>query len=140
MSIIAVAALIIVSAVLLWWLDPTMRRARSFKAKLKDREPLSDAAMVANYFATEGVALETPGGVRRIFAKQMGYPAEKLLPDDDLTFYWYDLDMIEVVREIEAEFGIELTDSDAENTRCTIRDVSLLVTHKTADAITDHAK
>ena len=130
MNLIGCAALFFILALLVWWLDPNARRERRFTTKLKVREPLSDAAMVSRYFATDDIVPETPGRVRRLFAKQMGYPADKLLPDDDLTFYWYDLDMIELMKELEVDFGIEITDKDAEGTPCTIRDVSLLVSGK----------
>jgi hypothetical protein len=61
----------------------------------------------------------------------MGYQAEKMLPDDDLMFFWADLDMVELVRDLEQEFGIEITRADAASVAsCTIRAVTDLVARK----------
>lgn len=68
--------------------------------------------------------------MRRLFAKHTGYPAEKLRPDDDLVFFWADLDVAELLRELEATFGIVLTDAEVERTRRTTRAVALPVASK----------
>jgi len=120
---IGLAAMIVV----VWWLDPNLRRGRKFEAELSVREPLPDAEMVSRYFASDNVAPEVPPMERRIFAKHTEYPAEKLLPDDDLTFFWVELDMVELLKELESEFGITITDALARHTPCTIRAVSRMV-------------
>ncbi len=124
---IGVAVLVLV---LLWRLDPNLRRFRQFDHELAAREPLPDAEWVARYFATDDVPPHIPPQVRRVFAKQMCYPAEKLLPDDDFALFWAELDMADLIEELESEFGIVLSISDTERIPCTIRAVSLLVASK----------
>lgn len=46
--------------------------------------------------------------MRRVFAPRIGYPAEKLLPDDDRSFFWADL-----VRDLKQAFAIEITKSES---------------------------
>jgi hypothetical protein len=127
---VGLATLAVVIFVLVWWLDPNLRRGRKFAAGLKTRPPLSDAQMISRYLAEDDVPAEVPGRVRRVFAKFMAYPAEKLLPDDDLTFFWVDLDMIGLFQELESGFGITISPAEAERIPCTIRGVSLLVARR----------
>jgi hypothetical protein len=127
---VIVAVLGLVVWLLMWRLDPSLRRTREYEAELATREPLPDADMIARHFAMDDVAAEVPSRVRRVFAKHMDYPAEKLLPDDDFAFFWAELDMVDLVRELESGFGIAITNAEAERTPCTIREVSLLVASK----------
>ncbi len=115
---------------LVWRLDPNLRRGREYEAELATREPVSDEELVSRYFATCALDSEVPVRVRRVFAKHMAYPTQKLLPDDDLEFFWAELDMVELVEELESGFGIVITQADTERTPCTIRAVSLLVASK----------
>jgi hypothetical protein len=112
-------------------LDPDLRRCWQYEAELATREPLSDAAMIRRYFAEDDIDLEVPAQVRWVFAKHTGYPAEKLLPDDDLAFFWADLDMAELIEELESGFGFTITSADLKRTPCTIRAASHLVASKT---------
>ena len=68
-----------------------------------------------------------------MFARHTNYPAEKLLPDDDLAFSLAGLDLDELLAELEEGFGIVITNADAERTACTIRAVSLLIARKHAE-------
>jgi hypothetical protein len=112
---------------LVWLLDPNLRRIRAYEASLAAREPLPDEEMLRRHFAPGEVAPDVPGAGRRIFARHMDYPADKLLPDDALTPFWADLDLADLVGELEAEFGVTFTDADLEQTPCVIRAVSLLI-------------
>ncbi len=124
-------ALLAVGAVLAWLLDPNRRREREFTAELATREPVSDEELFARYYAAGEAAADAPGRVRRVFARHMDYPADKLLPDDDLLFFWDELDMIDLIRDLEREFGIEITNTDVATVpSCTIRAVSHLVSRK----------
>jgi len=115
---------------LIWWLDPNLRRKREFALELTHRTPLPDAEFVAQSFDSCNLDPEIPSKVRQIFAKHMEYPAEKLFADDDFTFFWAELDMVDMVREIESRFGVQFPNVEIERTPCTIRAVSLLVAHK----------
>jgi hypothetical protein len=127
-------ALFAVVAVFVWLFDWSFRRGRAFMAELTARLPVPDDKLFDQYFANEEMGIDIPWRVRRIFAKHMNYPANKLLPDDDLSFFWNDLDMIDLIRDLELEFGIEFTDADISSVpNCTIRAVSRLVSHKLSD-------
>ena len=124
-------AIFAVIAVLVWFLDPNLRRGRVFTVELATREPVSNEELFARHYAPDEITYDVPGRVRRVFARHMDYPAEKLLPDDDLMFFWDELDMIDLIRDLEQEFGIEITKADVETvTSCTIRAVSHLVSRK----------
>lgn len=88
LQVLVLVGLALVVGLLACWLDPCQREGRKFEAELTTREPVSDAEMVARYFATDEVAPEIPAKARRVFAQYMPYPAEKLLPDDDFMFYF----------------------------------------------------
>jgi len=115
-------------AVVVWLFDPQIRRWRRFKAELRRREPLPDDVLVSQYFVGSEIPADLPGRVRRLFAEHMGYPAEKLLPDDD--FSWEELDCSPLIKAIESEFAIEFTKGELELTAFTIRAVSALVAAK----------
>jgi hypothetical protein len=117
-----------VGAVLLY-LSPNVRDERRYKATMASRNAVDDEELFGRYFGPDEVAANIPGLVRQIIAKEMGYPAEKMLPDDDLMFYWAEVDGIYLIREIEEMFGVEISQADAEQTMMTIRGISGLV-HK----------
>jgi hypothetical protein len=113
-------------------LFPGVREERRYKAELSERKPVTDEELFRQYFDAGDVAPDVPGRVREVFAKHMGYSPEKMakmLPDDDLSFYWNEVDAIDQVRDLEQAFNITITKAEFERTRCTIRSVSLLVEH-----------
>jgi hypothetical protein len=128
-------ALFIAVTAIVWFFHPGIRRERQFKAELAARESISDEELFRHYFASNGVAPDVPGRVRRIFAKHTQYPADKLLPDDDLMFVWHEMDSTDLVRDVDREFGIEITGAEAESVpHCSIRAVTELVSRKTSKA------
>jgi len=116
---------------LAWRLDPDLQRGREYEEELAIRKPLSDAEMIRQYFAADTIDPEVPVKVRRLFAKYTEYPVEKLLPDDDLGFFWADMDMVELIEELESGFDFKITSADLKRTPCTIRAASQLVASKT---------
>ena len=106
-----------------YWLG---RRARAFKAEVVGRQPVPDAELADRYFAG-GVSPDVPARVRRLFADHTGYPRERLLPDDDLSFFWEDTDPSPLVHALEEEFGVALPDDRLAAIRPTIRDVVTLI-------------
>lgn len=131
---IAVFAVAVGVGMFLWWLlDPNEQRGRAFEAEMVARSPLTDAELVSRYFAGGELATQVPIAVRRIFAEHTTYPAEKLLPDDDLTFFWAELDAAEMIGELESAFGVTFSAAEVERTPCTIRAVSRLVASKQAE-------
>ena len=136
-GLLDVAVLVLVVLLLLLWrFDPDQRRFRRFDSQLANREPLPDAELVARFFATDSVPPKIPPQVRLLFASHMGYPAEKLLADDDFALLWAELDLVELIEELESGFSIDLSNSDVERTPFTIRAVSLLVASKVGRSAT----
>ena len=124
-------AVFAVVSVLVWLLDPNLRRGREFTAELATREPVADDDLFGRHFSPAETGPEVPGRVRRVFTRHMGYPAEKLLPDDDLSFFWNEADAVDLIRDLEREFGIEITVADVATLQsCTIRAVAHLVSRK----------
>jgi acyl carrier protein len=128
----AIAALLAVLFVWVVLFHPDERRRRQYESLLASREPVTDEQLSQQFFNAGEIAPEIPGAIRTIFAKHMSYHAVKMLPDDDLNFYWNEIDMVDLVREVESRFGISISDLDAEHCRCTIRSVSMLVQSKYA--------
>ncbi len=116
--------------VLIWRLDPNQRRWRAFDAVLKGREPVDDVALVARFFPGEDLPADVPPRVRHVFARLMNYPADKLLPDDDLTFFWATVDGEPLLKSLGEEFGVTFTDKDDVKAVPTIRAVSRLIASK----------
>lgn len=127
--LLMIVVLTVAAALYAYWnYDARMRRR--YEAEFATREQVNDDELFRRFFDSGETAPDVPGEVRRTFAKYMGYPAQKLLPDDDLSFFWAEMDMADLIRELETAFGIEITGEDAANTPCTIRAVTSLVTSK----------
>jgi hypothetical protein len=107
-------------------LDPDLREWRRYEAELRARPLVPDEELVAGYFGS-GTIPDIPARVRRVFAEWMGYPADRLLPDDDFTFFWAELDGEPLIVSLEEEFGAVFPEADVATTRPTIRQVSALV-------------
>jgi hypothetical protein len=106
---------------LLWTLfDPDERRRKSFELQLTVREPVNDSEVHQRFFGSN-VPCTVAGSVRRILATHTGYPAAKILPDDDLIFFWRELDLVRVFNDLEEEFNIRITQSDIRRCTCTLR-------------------
>jgi hypothetical protein len=110
------------------YFHPHARSARRYEADLFSREPIGDRELFRRYFAPGEVADDVPGRVRRVFAKHMSYSADRMQPNDDLTFFWAELDLVDLVRDLDREFGIKIAAADvATLTACTIRAFVMLV-------------
>ena len=126
-------AIILLAVVILFaWFHPDELKRRKYESSLASREAVTGEQLFQQFFKVNEIASDVPGAVRAIFAKHMSYPAEKMLPDDDFNFFWNEMDMADLVRDVESRFDISISDSDAERCRCTIRSVSLLVASKCA--------
>ena len=128
--VVGLVAVMAVTAVLIWVFDPICSRWREYEAELAAREPVTDEQLFLGYFVEGEVAPDVPRRVRRIIAREMKWAADKMLPDDDLSFLGADLDLVEIMMELEAEFGIQLTSAIvAGESADTIRALSRLVSH-----------
>ena len=115
-------------------LDPLLREQRVFEVKLRERAHLNDVLFAAEV-GGGGEVYVAAARVRALFARHTGYPVAKLLPDDDLGFFWAELDAKELIDDFEREFGVAITKTEAERTRCTIRAVTLLVVGKLSTGV-----
>jgi hypothetical protein len=80
--------LVFTAAVLFAYLHPDARKTRRYEAELAVREPMiSDEELYRRFFTSGEIAPDLPGRVRRAFARHMGYPADKMMADDDLRFF-----------------------------------------------------
>jgi hypothetical protein len=122
--------LLAVVAVGIWIFHPDARRARAYAAELRERPAVSNHELFQSHFGGSGVPYDVPGRVRRIFAEELGYPAEKLLPDDDFMFLLNELDAGPLIEALEREFSVTLTHEETERTAPTIRAVCLLLANK----------
>lgn len=104
------------AAVVWFLLDSNERRHRKFSAELRTRNPVPDGEMVARYFQDDQGSHDVCIKVRQILAAETMHRAEKLLPDDDLTFFWEELDAAEFVGRLESEFLVTLTPADFNRT------------------------
>ena len=128
MGYIGLIAFFIVAALLLVWISNAYPDAeQKFVREIYNRESVSDSEMISRYFAGDDISPDVPIQVRQALASQTGYPADKLLPDDDLAFFADEFDTIPLVRELESRFGITIADEDSERTACNIRAISLLI-------------
>jgi hypothetical protein len=127
---VAFAVALVVLGALICWLDPTLKRLREFEAELDARAPLPDADLASPSIAEGDVPLDVLARVRQLFAKHMSYPPEKLLPDDDLGWWWAELDLYYLVKDLEREFGITIAPKDTATTPCNIRDFSAMIARK----------
>jgi len=118
--------LAVVGLLLSMLLHPDERRARFYEKQFSVRDALNDADLHRQYF-TADMPLQTPARVRRILAEHMGYPADKILPDDDFMFYWREIDLEDVFKDLEEEFNISVTQSEIRNSTCTVRSLADLV-------------
>jgi hypothetical protein len=103
---------------------------RIFADELEKRRPVDDNELLSRFSEKDVTDPSVPKKVRKLLAKHTFLPANKLLPDDDLGFYWEKLPMDDFIADLEATFGIKITAADTEKADCTIWDISILVDRK----------
>jgi hypothetical protein len=110
----------------LWWLLASeYRKIRIFETELHQRTPISDEEFATCYSLGGRDAPDVASRVRRVFAEHTGYPAEKILPDDDFWRFVADLDADALLKALEQEFAVTVPDAEAASMSPTVRSVSL---------------
>ena len=135
MKFLAIAAVGLMVFVLL--AGPLARREKQKKDKFiaeqfGDREHLSPEGFYEAYFSSQGYSREIVIGIRGIMEKVLDADLSFLKESDDfsknLSFFWEFDSMAnaELVQKIEQQFGIRITDQEAEATK-TVRQLIDLV-------------
>jgi len=86
---------------------------RKFRREVANREPLDDTQFFHEFYADTNVPADITCRLRPIYCKFFDLEVGKLRPEDRPPEI-VDLDMIDLVRDIEAEFGVNISDKDAE--------------------------
>jgi acyl carrier protein len=119
------------------WLKSFAERERKQKQEkvaraFAGREPLDAHQLWVRYFRQYNVAPETVARIREIFSRMLEVDLSRIRDTDDfsknLAFFW-DFDSlvdVELVQELEAQFGITITDAEAEAMK-TLKDIVLTV-------------
>ena len=108
MAIVVVAAVALTATCLLLWPE------FAFQRELKQRRPLDDVQFYRTFYADTSVPDDIPRRVRPIYCDYFNLEMAQLRPWDrppEIT----ERDTSDLVRKIEAEFGITIHDKDAEN-------------------------
>jgi len=86
------------------------------------RRPLNDCELYDNYFSNSNIPRELPGTVRSRLAEIAELPANKLLPDDDLWYFFRDLEGVEFFMKLESTYQIDIpNDEMATQAQMTVR-------------------
>jgi acyl carrier protein len=110
------------------------KNARAEKV-FRGREPLDDRMLWERFFSQYGVAVDTVARVRKVLTTVLQTDLSRIRDSDDfskeLAFFW-DWDSmadVETVQGLEAEFGITISDAEAEAMK-TLKDIVLGVHEK----------
>ncbi len=101
----------------------------------KGRESLDDDEFYIKYFQDQGIQKEIPIKVRKIFEEQFEADFSRISDKDDFSedmkFIWgYDSMVdVEIVMALEDEFGIKISDNEAENLK-SIHDIVMCICSK----------
>jgi hypothetical protein len=93
------------------WLS--FRSERMYRRELAERGSLNGDEFYKQYYADSGIPEDVPGRLRPIYSRFFDIEDGKLRPHDRPP-EMNDLDTVDLVREIEAEFQIAISDKDAE--------------------------
>ena len=87
---------------------------RKFRREYEQRESLADAQFFNKFYAETNVPADIACRLRPIYCKFFDLDVGKLRPQDRPPEY-VELDMIDLVRDIETEFSVKISDDDAEH-------------------------
>jgi acyl carrier protein len=135
-----VIIIVVLSAIVLFWWKNRLISHAEFVQKLNDyfkgRTPLDDEDFYIQYFRKQGIPREIPVRVRQIFSDKFDADFSRIRNTDefgeDMKFIWGFDSMIdvEIVMEIEKEFGIKIPDEEAEKLTSIQKIVDSVCNHK----------
>src|SRR5262249_20793646 len=98
---------------LAWRFDPARRARRPFDDAMSRRAPVTEEQYDERFFAEAGVPRDLPLRLRALYAKHVRFPADLILPSDQLTQLACDsFDVMDLVLDIERAFGVQLTNEE----------------------------
>ena len=106
-----VAVGIVALSVLATWIS--LWPHRKFQRELAERESLDDTEFFKQFYANTDISAHLVRRLRSIYCKQLGIEVGKLRPLDHHPML-AELDSTELMEEIESEFGVSISDKDAE--------------------------
>lgn len=86
---------------------------RTFHRTLKRRDPMDDMTFYESFYASTDVPADIPRRLRPIYANFFGIDEARLWPTDRPPEI-VDVDTVDLLREIEIEFDVSMSDADAE--------------------------
>lgn len=86
-----------------WPLVSSEERARW--RRLRQRPTLADEAFIERFYAGSGIPPDIPLRLRRIYADELAM--DNLWPEDKAVEFYPDLDLVELLYEVEEEFGVK---------------------------------
>lgn len=102
-------------------------KARKTERAFAGREDLDERQFYEKYFESRGIPFHIVSGVRRILEECLDADLSRLAPEDrfagELEFF-FDSDSlaaVEIIIQLEKEFGIEISDDEAKDIR-SVRD------------------
>jgi acyl carrier protein len=110
-SYLPMAVIFVVGAIAAWISFAPERRLWHEFAR---RDPLDDSEFIRQCYGDSNVPLDIPVRLRPIYGAHFGMDVGKLRPSDrspDID----ELDTVDLVRQIEQEFGLTFPDQDAES-------------------------
>jgi hypothetical protein len=105
---VAIFAIATIATWISFWPD------RKFHREVASRETLDDAQFFTQFYADTNVPPEIPRRLRPMYCKIFDIEAGKLRPHDRPPLL-QELDLADFVGDIEAEFGVTISDKDAEH-------------------------
>jgi hypothetical protein len=110
MSCAVIVAILVIATIATWisfWPD------RKFRREMASREPLDDTEFFTQFYADSDVPPEIIRRLRPMYCKSFDVEVAKLRPHDRPPLL-ADLDLVHFMEDIETEFGVSISDIDAE--------------------------
>lgn len=120
LTIIAVIFVLLTIIGVPMWLWESRTKRKKTEELFANRQPLDERAFYEKHFESRGVPFFIVSYVRKILEEELEADLSRLSAEDDfkknLSFFWqYDsLAGVEIVISLEKEFGIKITDDEAE--------------------------
>ena len=85
---------------------------RRWRREVAAREPLDPQAFVKKFYPNGEVPADVVARLRPIYARQFGFDPDRLRPDDNPRIVFDRTDDVQLIRDIEAEFGVTFSSDD----------------------------